>query len=79
MSARSLPIPTSRSPILARRPTSSLHRKALDLAEKARGRKMTSREIFEQKVSFVYGNLPDRSDLSKAQVRQFLREHRGEE
>lgn len=34
---------------------------------------MTTEEAFEQRVSFVYGQLPDESPLTKEQVREYLK------
>ena len=70
--------PAIHSPIRDHPPPSAVHRRALELFKKAQGTTMTGRELFEQKVSFVYGNLPDRSDLSKDQVREILRRQMGD-
>lgn len=46
--------------------------------ERARNHKMTPEEIFEQKVSFVYGQQMDSPNpLEKDQIRQMLIEHQG--
>lgn len=42
------------------------------LLEKARNHKMTPEEWAEQRVSFVYGNLPGSSTLTKEDVRRML-------
>ena len=44
-----------------------------ELVEAARNYKMTPDEIFEQRVSFVYGQLPGDHPWGKEQVRQYLR------
>lgn len=44
------------------------------LLDSAKGREMTPAERFEQKVSWVYGNLPEESTVTKDEVRQRLRE-----
>lgn len=38
------------------------------LLEKARDHKMTPAEIWDQRVSFVYGNMPFRSTVTREQV-----------
>lgn len=46
--------------------------------ERARNYKMTPEEVFEQKVSFVYGQQMDRPDpRSKDEIRRMLIEHQG--
>ncbi len=45
---------------------------------KAAQRKMTREEIFEQEVSYVYGNLPSGSKLTKDEIRKYLLDRRGE-
>ena len=42
------------------------------------GQKLSRKEIFAQKVSFVYGNLPSRSTVTREQVINHLREHEGD-
>lgn len=42
------------------------------LIEAARGHIMTRREKDEQRVSFVYGNLPEENTRTKEQVRRQL-------
>lgn len=50
-----------------------------ELLRKAATYKMTPDERFEQRVSFVYGQLMDcQPDITKDEVRQRLREHMGE-
>ncbi|WP_394662876.1 hypothetical protein [uncultured Sphingomonas sp.] len=41
--------------------------------DRVRGYKMTPAERFEQRVSFVYGQMSARSTLSKDKVRAILR------
>lgn len=45
----------------------------------AAGKKLSRKEIFDQKASFVYGNLPWRRTLTKEQVIDRLREYEGDE
>jgi hypothetical protein len=45
----------------------------LQRLQDATGRPMTTDQWFEQCVSFVYGNLPYRSTLTKEDVRKILR------
>lgn len=50
------------------------------LAERLRevaGRKLSADEILEQTVSWIYGNMPDDSSVTREQVRQSLLERRG--
>ncbi len=44
----------------------------LALIEKARTYKMTPEEVFEQRVSFVFGMLSSRSKLTRDDVRRHL-------
>lgn len=44
--------------------------KLAELVESIRGYKMTPEEVSEQRVSFVYGNAPQRDNSTKEQVRQ---------
>ena len=53
------------------------HEALVEKLVRAAKRKMTSDEIFEQEVSYVYGNMPSRSDLTKDDVRKYLLERRG--
>ena len=78
MSAQSPPARRKSSPLRSLPSPSPIHKKALALAREARTRKMTSEDIREQEVSFVFGNLPASSPLSKDDVRRMIREHRGE-
>ena len=41
-------------------------------------RKMTAEEIFEQEVSWAYGNMPSDSKLTREDVREHLLRRRGE-
>jgi hypothetical protein len=45
----------------------------------AAGRKLSRKEIFDQKASFVYGNLPWKRTLTREQVIARLREYEGDE
>ena len=45
------------------------------LLKTARSHKMTSEERFEQRVSWVYGQLPEESTTTKEEIRQRLREN----
>lgn len=45
----------------------------------AAGKKLSRKEIFDQKASFVYGNLPWRRTLTHEQVIDRLREYEGDE
>lgn len=47
------------------------------LMERVRDHKMTDDEIFEQRLSFVYGQLPAGSSLTREQVREQLARHYG--
>ena len=53
------------------------HRALVERIRKTPLKRLTSDEVFEREVSFVYGNLPVRSPLSKNDVRRILREERG--
>lgn len=64
--------------ILATTAVASGHEKLLGELRRAAKRKMSSQEIFEQEVSYVYGNMPSGSKLTKDDVRQYLRARRGE-
>lgn len=44
--------------------------KLLPLIEKIRGYKMTAEEVAEQRVSFAYGNAPQKDNSTKEQVRE---------
>ncbi len=48
-------------------------------ARAAAGRKLSRKEIFDQKASFIYGNLPWRRSLTREQVIDRLREYEGDE
>ena len=56
--------------------TDELRELSARLRESA-GRRLTKEEIFEQEVSFVYGNMPSKSTITKEQVREYLLEQRG--
>lgn len=63
-----------------KRPTTTpIDRSELEaLIAKARSAKsMTEYERFEQAVSFVYGNAPEESTLTKAEVRIIVAQERG--
>lgn len=45
--------------------------------ERVKGHVMTPEEIFEQQVSFVYGNLSFSSTITKDEVRARLMQHHG--
>lgn len=47
------------------------------LIERVRDHKMTDDEVFEQRLSFVYGQLPAGSGLTREQVREQLARHYG--
>lgn len=49
----------------------------LALLEKARAHVMTPAEVFEQRVSFVFGMLSSKSKLTRDDVRQFLIKQNG--
>ncbi len=44
--------------------------KLADLVEKIRDYKMTPEEFAEQRVSFAYGNAPQKDNSTKEQVRE---------
>ena len=58
-------------------PTPEKHQATLRQLKRATKRKMTAEERFDQKVSFVYGQLGSNSKLTKSQVRKQLLENRG--
>lgn len=41
------------------------------------GRKLTADEVLDQTVSWIYGNMPDDSGVSREQVRKLVLEGRG--
>lgn len=47
------------------------------LRESAR-RPLTKREVAEQRISWVYGNLPDDSTLTRDEVARIIEAHEGE-
>lgn len=49
----------------------------LDALREGAGRKMTASEKFEQRVSFVFGSLSEKNDMTKEQVRQQLLDRQG--
>ena len=59
-------------------PATPEHNRLIEKLERAAGQKLSKEEIFEQEVSFVYGNLPPTRTLTREQVRAHLLERRGE-
>lgn len=59
-------------------PATPEHNRLIEKLEQAAGQKLSKEEIFEQEVSFVYGNLPSTRTLTREQVRAHLLERRGE-
>ena len=57
--------------------TLELEKKLEELLKKPR-RPMTEKERAEQRLSFVYGNMPIRYGLSKEDVAKILARHHGE-
>lgn len=49
----------------------------LDALKKAAGRKMTSEEVREQRVSFVMSAIAEDSDVSRADVERIIDEREG--
>lgn len=45
------------------------------LIEQAKKVTMKPEQVFEQRVSFVYGQLPEENTLTKDEVRQHIAEH----
>ena len=67
-------------PSVFRRSPSEQERQLIERVKKLKliGRRMTKEEIFEQKVSFVYGQMGHSSSVSQEQVREMLLKHAGE-
>ena len=53
------------------------HARLTERLREVAGRKLSAEEILEQTVSWIYGNMPDDSSVTKEQVRQSLLERRG--
>ena len=51
--------------------------KVVNALKAAAGRKMTAEELREQKASFIYGMLSADSGVTKAQIKEFVKEHEG--
>ncbi len=49
----------------------------LDALQRSLGRKPTAKDIQEQRVSFVYGSLSSKSNVTRDQVRKLLVEQDG--
>ena len=56
----------------------SRHKKLVEELSSAANKRMTRQEIFEQEVSYVYGNMPFGNRLTKDDVRRYLRNRRGD-
>ncbi|PWE50049.1 hypothetical protein DEM26_08855 [Thioclava sp. NG1] len=53
--------------------------KLLERLQRDAGRKMSEREIRQQKISFVMGSLDEKSDLTRDDVAKLIDEHEGRE
>jgi hypothetical protein len=49
----------------------------LDTVARAASRRMSVGEVLEQRVSFVYGSMDDKSNVTRDQVRQLIIEQQG--
>jgi predicted transcriptional regulator len=49
----------------------------LDSVQRAASRKMSPHEALEQRVSFVYGTMDAKSNVTREQVRQLIIEQQG--
>jgi hypothetical protein len=57
--------------------TLKTNQKLLSAVERAASRKMTSEELREQRVSFVYGSMDSSSSVTRDRVRQMLLDQEG--
>ena len=55
------------------------HRQLIRNMKRVAGQKLSRQELFEQEVSWVYGNLPETRTDTREQVRERLLERRGGE
>ena len=51
---------------------------AIERLKRAAGRRMTREEILEQRISWVYGNLPRRMKITRDEVERLVRARQGE-
>lgn len=51
---------------------------AIERLKQAAGRRMTREEILEQRISWVYGNLPRRMKITRDEVERLVRARQGE-
>ena len=51
---------------------------AIERLRRAAGRRMTREEILEQRISWVYGNLPRRMKITRDEVERLVRARQGE-
>ena len=51
---------------------------AIERLRRAAGRRMTREEILEQRISWVYGNLPRRMKITRDEVERLVRAQEGE-
>ena len=51
---------------------------AIERMKQAAKRRMTKEEIMEQRISWVYGNLPHRMKMSRDEVERLIRAREGE-
>ena len=54
------------------------HESLIERLKAVAGQKLSREEIFEQKVSFVFGNQPSKSTVTREQVIKHLRERQGD-
>lgn len=50
----------------------------LKALEKAASKKLTPSEIFEQRVSFVFGSIDSKSGITRERVKQVIRDQEGD-
>ncbi len=50
----------------------------LDRLERAASSKQTAQEKLEQRVSFIFGSLDSKSEITRDKIRQLLKEQQGE-
>ena len=51
---------------------------AIERLKRVAGRSMTRQELLEQRISWVYGNLPSRSRITREEVASLVRAREGE-
>ena len=51
---------------------------AIERLKRVAGRSMTRQELLEQRISWVYGNLPSKSRITREEVASLVRAREGE-